>query len=270
MRIVTTFDDRLYAASGKTLLETVRRHLPSAEILVYEELTSEQVDGPSVRVDRLPEFEQVLRDHRDIIPTDMGGTAVKLKGYNRRWFGWFRKVIAQYDALTRRPYEGYTVFLDSDVRVTAPFGDAEIRAELQAAVGVFKGLRESIESGVIFYDGTSPLAPAFAERFLHLFLSGEFRDFPRWDDSYVMAQCMSQMPEAVQDLAAGIASIEHTNSNGHTASGQVIPATGWNRYLEHDKGVHWRKGVVPAMYTPNKKRRTFLDKLFGRIRRKAA
>jgi hypothetical protein len=271
MRIITTFDDGLYAASGKRLLESVARHLPGAKILVYEELTCERVGMPSVRVNQIPEFVQVFASHRDVIPREMGGSAERLEGYNRRWFGWFRKIVSQYDAITRNAYDGYTVFLDTDVRVIAPFSDEDIRAQLPKAVGVFMGLRDSIESGVIFYDGRAPLARPFVERFMDLFLSGQFRALPRWDDSFTMAHCMAQMPEAVHDFAAGIAPVEHTNSNGHTTGGQVLPATVWDHYLEHDKGIHWRGGVVPQVHSVRSTtRRGLFGKWLGGLWRKAS
>ncbi len=271
MRIITTFDDRLFVASGKRLLESVARHLPGAEMLVYEELKSERTDVPSVRVDQLPEFVEVMSRHRDVIPREMGGTAERLEGYNRRWFGWFRKIVSQYDAITRNTYDGYTVFLDTDVRAIAPFADEVIRAQLPKAVGVFTGLRDSGESGGSFYDGRAPLARPFVERFMNLFLSGQFRALPRWDDSFTMAHCMAQMPDAVHDFAAGIAPLEHTNSNGHTTGGQVLPATVWDRYLEHDKGIHWRGGVVPQVHpVRSATRRGLLGKWLGGLWRKAS
>ena len=240
-RIITTFNDQLYRASGRSLLEGIARHAPSAEVLVYEELESESVPVPTVSIAALPEFRQVAADNADIISPDGAG----LDPYNRRWFGWFRKVVAQHDAMTRRPFNGYTLFLDSDIRIRRGFDERMIRRTLHRAVGVFKGVRESIESGVILYDGRNPLAGRFAGIFMDEFLSRRFRGMRIWADNYVMTACMAALPEAVQDLAEGLVPVTHRNSNGHETGGQVIPLTEWGSCLEHDKGMHWRQGLVP-------------------------
>lgn len=242
IRIITTFNEELYAASGRALLQSISTHLPGVEVLVYEELSGTRLDVPTVPIAGLPEFEAVRDRNRDVI----GAAAGSLEPYNRRWFGWFRKVVAQHDALVRRPFTGYTLFLDADVRVMAPFDAELIRAQLRLPVGMFRGDRESIESGVIFHDGTQPAAAEFARRYMALYLGGAFRRLPVWADNYVMMACAEAMPGVVQDLAAGCRATRHRNSNGHETGGQILPQTSWGRYLEHDKGLHWRQGLVAA------------------------
>ncbi len=245
MRIITTFNDVLYRTSGQAMLDSVRALLPRAEVLVYEEFEEEATDLPSVRVDRLPEFQQVYENYRHLIPTEMGGTNEFLHGYNRRWFGWFRKVVMQFDALTRNTYDGYTILLDTDARIVKPFSDELIEQTLRKPVGVFRGTRSAIEAGVVLFDGRSQQAVDFVTGFMEVFLSGTFRNLERWDDGFVMEHCRQRMPQYVHDLAEGLEPIQHTNSNGHSTPGHVLPQTIWGEYIEHDKGLHWRKGVVP-------------------------
>lgn len=266
MRIITTFNDALYRASAKALLESVHALLPDAEILVYEELEQESCDEPSVRVDELPEFQAVLEANRDIIPEEMGGTARGLEGYNRRWLGWFRKIVMQHDALTRRPHDGYTILLDTDARIVRPFTEELIRATVAKPIGVFKGGRDSIEAGVIFFDERSEQTADFARLFMDLFLSGEFRRLERWDDGFAMEHCRQLMPRVVHDLAEGREPIEHTNSNGHSTGGHVLPQTVWGRYIEHDKGIHWRRGVVPTFNPAARTPPHFLRRVMRRLR----
>ncbi len=242
LRIITTFDDVLYRASGHRLLESIRAHLPHAQVLVYTELTQESISETSVPINILPEFASVADKNQDIIAT--ADTA--LEPFNRRWFGWFRKVIAQHDALVRRPFDGYTVFLDADVRVIRSFPVALITQQLHRPVGVFRGDRESIESGVIFYDEKKIAAVDFVRSFMNLYLSGEFRRQRFWADNYIMQCCAESFPDAVQDLAQGRTAIKYRNSNGHSTSGQILPQTVWGDFLEHDKGLHWRQGLVTA------------------------
>lgn len=242
IRIITTFNEDLYAASGRALLGSIRLHLPRAEVLVYEELDGTRLDVPTVALTELPEFGVVRDANADVI----GAAAGALEPYNRRWFGWFRKVVAQHDALVRKPFAGYTVFLDADVRVMAPFDGEVIRSQLHLPVGVFRGDRESIESGVIFYDGKQGEAVEFARRYMALYTGGEFRRLPVWSDNHVLMACADAMPGVVQDLAAGRRAARHRNSNGHETGGQILPQTPWGAYLEHDKGLHWRQGIVAA------------------------
>ena len=148
MRVVTTFDERLYQETGRHLVESLRSHLTSEQILVYgENMTSPLYGVQMLDVASLPELDQILVACRDIIPRESGGDADTLKGYNQRWYNWFRKVIVQYDAIVRRPNSGYTIFLDSDVRMVKSPDEAVMASVLVSAVGVLLGDRESIESG---------------------------------------------------------------------------------------------------------------------------
>jgi hypothetical protein len=87
-------------------------------------------------------------------------------------------------------------------------------------------------------------AAGFAREFMAQFLSGAFRRQRYWADNYVMTHCAALWPQLVQDMARGCSATTHTNSNGHTTSGQILPQTLWGGFLEHDKGRHWRQGLV--------------------------
>ena len=245
MRIITTFNDRLYDASGRDLLASIRTHLPHADLLVYEELDQIRLDVPTVAIRELPELAMVRENHRDVLASEYGGTADTLTGFNRRWYGWFHKIVAQYDALIRRPTEGLTLFLDCDIRVLKPFDANDILSTVQKPVGVMRGRREAVESGIITFDESTPGAAVFVQHVMNLFLDGSFRDLARWDDGFVYGHCLNQYPQFAQDVAAGLTAVDHTNSNGHATGGQILPVTPWAPFFEHDKGVHWRKGVAP-------------------------
>lgn len=251
MRFITTFNDKYYRASGKQMLATLREFVPDADVLVYEELDEETITEPSVKVDELPEFHLVLENNRDVIPVDMGGDGTaELKGFNRRWFGWFRKILAEHDALTRNTYDGITILLDTDVRMVKPITDAWVEERLHRPVGVFQGDRPAVEAGVVVYDGRQQLAVDYITHLMGLFTSGEFRKIDRWDDGYMMTQAINNMPESAIDFAEGLYQVEHTNSNGHMTGGHVIPQTEWGAIFEHDKGMHSRSGVAPSLMLP--------------------
>ena len=103
------------------------------------------------------------------------------------------------------------------------------------------------ETGVVVYRGDCSGARRFITAILDLFLSGDFLNLPRWDDGYVTKHCADLMPDLVQDFAEGMEPITYRNSNGHETIGQVLPQTFLGDYFEHDKGVHWRRSVVPSV-----------------------
>lgn len=241
MRIISTFNQTLFDTSGRWLLESIREHLDCELLLYTEEMVP--IDGARcVNVRDVPEFIAVEKSQGEVIGT--GALVSKLEGFNQRWFNWFRKIVAVYDALIRHPYPGISIFLDSDIRIIRTFDDPVVRRFLTNPIGIFRGTREAVETGVVFYDETHPETKTFLRHYIGMFLSGDFRLFPRWDDGYIMSVMSDRQPHLVCDFAAGMEPITHKNSNGHATSGHVIPITPWGEYMEHDKGIHWRKGVA--------------------------
>lgn len=228
------------------MLESLPGIMPDVSVFVYEELTEDTSFPGNVtpyKVCEVDEFKQVFQKHRDIIPAAMGGEASNLQGFQKRWFGWFRKIVTQYDLLMRHPFDGYTIFIDTDIRFLEPLTTTFVEEQVKKPVGVFKGNRDAIEAGLIIY---APVAEAttFVGHYMDWFLSGRFRELQRWDDGFVMAQCMHEHPDLVQDLAQGIVASTFKNTNGHETGGQVIPQTPFGRIVEHDKGIHWRMGAA--------------------------
>lgn len=266
MRIISTFNQSLFENSGRHLIESIRAHL-SCELLIYTEDLPPIEGATCLDVTKVPEFELVRRAHSDVIGEGDKPPRVKLEGFNKRWFNWFRKIVAEYDAMVRQPYAGITLFLDSDIRITRAFDDRVARQWLTRPVGIFRGTREAVETGMIFYDGAHLETRNFVTNYMNLFLSGEFRKFPRWDDSYTMSVCADRYPHLVCDFAAGQEPVEHVNSNGHRTDGHVLPLTPWGDYMEHDKGIHWRKGIAATVHVHSSqpKRKPWYKRLFKRI-----
>ena len=252
LRVITTFNDKLYRASAKSMLDSVSEMIPEAEVLVYHELQKETCEHTSIRVDRLPEFTAVWNQFRSHISEDFGGTATGLSGWNRRWFGWYRKICAQYDALVRRPVKGLTLWFDTDIRITKEITEDFIRSNLKNPVGLFRGSRDNVEAGYLIFDEERPETKKFIERCMEVYTSGEFLNLEKWSDSDVLAYVMDEDPSMIQDFADNQAAIRYQNSNGHETEGQIIPQSIWREYVEHDKGLHWRTGVsaVPFQKAP--------------------
>ena len=240
MRIITTYNQEIYKLSGHRLVKGVEEHLPDAQLEVYEE----------ERVRALPEYAKVLEANKDIILISEGGEAEELSEknipmpdgwpFNARWFNWFKKIIVLHDCIKRNKYKGYSILFGADVRILKPFTDELLHKMSDKAVGLMLGNRQIAETDFVAINENHPDVEIFFDALMYFYTSGEFRKHERWDDSYAITFIKNKMPHLVEDLAAGATAKQHTNSNGHTTSAQIIPFTEWGEYIEHDKGSYWR------------------------------
>ena len=261
MKIISTFNDKLYEFSGKKMIESARALMPDAEIQIYTELEKEEnlkelheMGVKTIDIKLIPQRQIVFEKHKDIISKQYGGDA-SLEDkkthtmWNIRWFGWFHKVLACHHAVAQEDYDGWIVFADSDIRFTKGFDVSFIESMTKSkAIGFFKGNRGAVETGLICIDCRKDFSKIFYDFFMDIFISGEFRQLNRWDDSKTFTVALDSIPaflspkENLCDMAEGVhPSPMWTNSNGHVTSGQIISQTEWANYVEHDKGLHARK-----------------------------
>ncbi|MBC8416865.1 hypothetical protein H8E06_00865 [bacterium] len=262
MKIISTFNEEMYHATGKRMLETAETYIPDAEKIVYGELST-KLDYETIDVCGIDQFKTVFDQNRDVITQAFGGDATSPPGidksFNIRWFGWFRKIAMWHHAICETKHDDYVLFVDSDIRFLDTFTDDFIADVTKGkAVSYFKGTRPVIESGFVVVNGRDPNAAAFYKILMEQYLSKEFRSFTRWDDSMGMQQAVKKCPpEWFLDFAKNKQWKIHKNSNGYVTGGQVICQTPWGKYMEHDKGVHWKQEVVPhtAMHDPGASRK---------------
>ena len=261
MTIITTFNDKLYNFSGKGLLKSIQKHLPNEKVIIYEELNDIKNAGEIIlpeyeliNINSLNKLKEMLELQHDVIPPKFGGSATKTYGckfWNKRWFGWFMKVLMAHDAICNKNLDGFVVFVDSDIRFMKNFND-DILARLtnKKPISFFKGTRAAIESGLVVVDANHEESVKFYERYMNFFLSGDFKKLDRWDDGYVMTQLIYfrdghkvQPEECFNDFAQGKNTTHHTNSN-EWKTNQIINSTERDEYVEHDKGMHSIKKVI--------------------------
>ena len=258
MNVFTTFNDKMFLATGKGLIKSVRKNLPAAGIVVYEEFYSNkgsELCDPWCHlfsINSLKTVKQVFSNNKDIITKNYGGQAqqpLKDKFWNARWFGWFKKVAMAHHALCVKDFTldfgGFFVFADSDIRIKQGFGDDTLRKLMKGRpIGFFKGDRTEIDSGFIVVESGRSEVEKFYNYFMDLYLSGNFREQPRWDDIWLMTRLVEACPkEWFHDFAEGQVANKHTNSNGHTTVNQIIPFSEMSEYIEHDKGLHVRNNI---------------------------
>lgn len=265
IRFVTSFNREFYNHTAKTMLASVREHMPNSQLLMYVDgdvrqycpSTNPEVEGFApysfAEIECLETFKTVRRQNLDVIPESYGGKATKPigrdirdQGFNNRWFGWFRKIVAQHDAIVNKPSHGYTIWLDTDVRMMKPIDEEFLNFHMAAPVGIFFGQRPYPDTGVVIWNESKPMAKEMAHEYLRLYTSGEFRRLKRYDDTSTMKQLVKRNRGQIQDFAFGVNPVEITNSNGHKTGGQVICQTDFGKIFEHDKGIHWREGLVDS------------------------
>lgn len=262
MVIISTFNESMYQATGKAMLETAETYVPDAKKIVYGELETE-LEYETIDVCDIDTFKTVFEQNRDVITEEFGGTATEPPGidksFNIRWFGWFRKIVMGHHAICEAKHDDYVLLIDSDTRFINTFTDDFIADITKGkAVCYFKGTRPVIESGFIVVNGRDPNAAKFYETFMEQYLSKEFKSFTRWDDSNGMQEAVKKCPpEWFLDFAKNQSVKIHKNANGYVTGGQVICQTPWNKYVEHDKGIHWKQDVVShtGMHDPGTARK---------------
>jgi hypothetical protein len=259
MKIITTFNDRIYSFSGRRLLKQLDEVVPLAEKVIYEDfhhsITNkrgiETENGRTINLSGLKTYREVLTANQDVILKSCGGSADSVAGdafWNSRWFGWFCKVAAMHHAvcIDDKNLGHYLVFVDADIRFIKPLNDS-ILDELTKGrpITFVKGNRPAIDSGFFVVDMSSPKPEKFYGYFMDLFLSGNFKTHTRWDDGYLMTKLVEACPqEWFHDLAEGQEPKKYTNSNGHVTENQIIPFSEVKDYIEHDKGIHIRNNIA--------------------------
>lgn len=258
MKIITTFNDRIYSFSGRQLLKQLDEVIPMAEKLIYEDFTAgisanhiKTENGRVIRLNHLKTYKEVLAANQDVILKSCGGSADSVAGdvfWNSRWFGWFCKVAAMHHAvcIDDKNLGHYLVFVDADIRFIKPLNDS-ILDELTKGrpITFVKGKRDTVESGFMIIDNASRKPEKFWKWFMDLYVSGRFREFERWDDIFLMTKLIEECPqEWFHDLAEGQEPKKYTNSNGHVTENQIIPFSEVKDYIEHDKGIHIRNNIA--------------------------
>ena len=122
---VTTFNQRLYDATGKNMIESFVRYKTEGDLLIaYEDGLDKVIPHHRKFIFHDLETDEFLsswlKDNEDIIPTSLGGTfdgEYELEAkFNQRASQWFRKIVALNKAMDLKEYDAI-VFLDSDTTI---------------------------------------------------------------------------------------------------------------------------------------------------------
>ena len=256
---VTSFNKRLYNATGRQLIQSFLQHKINNKLLItYEENAAEKIPKKDNFIFYNLENDIVLKEWLErfkyLIPAYYGGTApdcschiVKERDnwdkhklgcahseWNRRASQWFRKIVSLKEALKLNPER--IVFLDSDVYFLRHVNLAIIKTTFDNK-GLFyhlgkyrKKIGTGIESGVIGF-AREHGGFRFLQAVIDCFLSGDFRQYIRWDDGYIFKMMLDKLGKTFphRDLV-----VQHRNTS-HVVQLGVLA-----NFFCHNKGWHLR------------------------------
>ncbi len=236
---VTSFNKHLYGATGKNLLASFVKQNTEGDLLIAYEGNIDLLENSKFHLYNLDEDDYLqnwLEDNKSIIPVRLGGT---FEGefenkFHERASEWFRKIASLHHAVTL----GYDkiVFLDCDVVVNQHLSESKID-EVFGGSSMFYHFgphrqihRSGIESGIIGFDMTKD-GGKLLDHVFQKYDDSSFTKYERWDDAWMFTVAVVENPHIkTKDIVS-------RNSN----SGYVVEAGELSEYLQHFKGIHWKK-----------------------------
>lgn len=251
---VTSFNEEMYKATGKALVESFLQKIEYSEAKLYiahEGFPFITNDNPKLYIHNVVDdwLLQILHDNKDVIPKYLGGSAEKCncknpygkrdwdhkKGcyftwWNRNFSRWLRKISAIRQAFAYNESEllsfDYLLWVDSDCVFRRDFRPENIFVH-DASIIYMKGrFREAIESGIIGFKNNVTGSEAF-KKVAQCYSTGEFRKFKRWDDGYIFTKILLEYPTL--DLV-----------RPNYKKPDVANASLFNKFIQHNKGTHGR------------------------------
>jgi hypothetical protein len=245
---VTTFNQRLYDATGKNMIESFVRHKTEGDLLIaYEDGLDKVIPHHKKFIFHNLETDKFLsswlKDNEDIIPTDLGGTFEgEYKGrakFNQRASQWFRKIVSLNRAMDLKEYNAI-VFLDSDTTINKNLTASKIE-EIFDGQSMFYHLGPyrdesgtGIESGIIGFN-LNEQGGILLACVINKFRSGDFKNYIRWDDGYIFRMVVEENTQIpTRDLV-------------NVRENDVVEHGPFAEFIVHKKGVHWKKHGMPSM-----------------------
>ncbi len=257
---VTTFNQKLYNATGKQMLQSFISTKSEGRFFIAHE----NIDFGDSFLGVVSTGKLILQDtqkdslywewhkkFKNYIPPAYGGDKLdwseyndyKQRDYNYQTGRWFWKIIGIKRALELQEIDEKTLitFVDSDCRFIQKVKYDHIKQILTEVdfvyhYGKFRKLHDKgFESGLYSIRGKSN-ASLIADWLYEKYISGDFLKMRRWDDGYVMSKILDELPNIKsKDLAWKIR--EQTS--------RVCDHSIFANYILHSKGIHHRSGVIP-------------------------
>lgn len=257
----TSFNEEMYEVSGKRLVKSFVRVGQSGHLFMAYEGAKPAIEDPRYEFFPLHTdwfLRTWLESNKDIIPVALGGLyppctcpgkddprekhhrKCRNDWMNRNASRFFRKIATLRLAEERARLGGFStlLWLDSDCTFEAQVPERYLAGLLGRDGGCFyfRGPhRTSVETGIMGFDlrhGGSKLIAAICR----VYATGAFREFKRWDDSYMWAKVL----EANADIRTR--DLGYTDIQGERP--KLIESTSLAQYLVHHKGINRRRGIM--------------------------
>lgn len=259
----TSFTEAMYGSTGKECLKSFK---DKETFYIYGEGSQEFLedleiwhgwDSNSFDIMQNQMLIEWLETNKDIIPTACGGEfkckcpksgkrfnrghtdACAGGGFRGRASHWFRKFAAICDACERAESEGtdVVVWVDSDIVFQQPttefvesklgnydimyhMGPTRVRADVGTETGFLVINLAANEHAII-------------EEMRRRFMDGTFRKYKRWDEAWMLWEVLKSGKYNGYDV------VEFATPTGH-----VVEAGLFCKHITHNKGIHWKEGVV--------------------------
>jgi hypothetical protein len=240
---VTSFNKRLYEASGYKLIESYIETEQKYPLLVCYEENIELKNHPNIHSYNLVDdtiLSDWLESNQDSIPIELGGTYAGKNPWNLRVSQWFRKVVSLNHAFNNYKRVEYILWLDCDCIFKNLFSNKFIR-ELFGNYSLLylKGERTKFENGFIGFNNKKHGMEIF-ENFFNRYIKRTYKRDQDWDDC-------TQLENALQTVGSHYGlDIASKNSFFNGDGNNPFPKSKLRSHLEHWKGYHGRVlGIVP-------------------------
>lgn len=241
---VTSFNENMFIASGKNLINTfINSNTEDYLLVCYEGFKfNNKINHKKILSHNLDKSEFLnnwLIKNKDIIPEKLGGLAnIKtnpnvFNEWNVKASLWFRKIASlEYAKRIYNDYFDAIIWIDSDCSIIQKIPKNIIysafnKKEVFYHLGQYRISRNMpVESSFIGFKKNSKIL----DKTINIFNSGEFRKLQYWDDGNVFKEVLKNTDN--NDLIKSV-----LNNN------RVIEHSLFNKYIKHNKGVHKRLNI---------------------------
>jgi len=265
---LTSFNERLYRATGQYMIDSFIRCRIEGDLLATYEgnpsyiVNPQQIDSHNedqqfffYNLDQDTFLQDWIEANRDIIPPKYGGDCLAFEdkesgkwtndtdqtwitGFNFQAARFFRKIASINYAMRYSSDYELVVLLDCDTLfkkylpekvILDTINDKEVLYHL----GCNRRLRGTgIEAGFMVFRTSS----AFPRLVIECYISGQFRQYNRWDDGFIYRKVLEEHPE--------IPTIDVVPDHQEKVGGHVIPYSIFGEYVDHFKGSNQRAGII--------------------------
>ena len=251
----TTTNEKMFNISGEKMINSFIKYANEDDRLyIFHETSIKWIKDTRIiyvntKGDKI--YDTWWRNNIDVIPEKYGGKCKEgdkrmnigqMIKWNQKACFWFWKIVAlfyaiNYVSIEENKFENF-VMLDIDTEfktsIKKEFWESLMHEDKCCGYHLGKhrknvniNLCAGVESGIVVFRNTYN-GKKLANDIVNTFLTGKFKEYPRWDDGYVIRECVINN-ELCEDLT------EESNV------ANVIGEGPFKGKIAHYKGTHWKR-----------------------------